>query len=106
MKLITKEIERRSPALGSTSQMSAGDIKVVAKFFDPSGSWEWYMVEYDPEERIGFGLVHGFENELGYFSIEELESVAGPFGLGIERDRYFGFDTTLAEVMATFEGVA
>ena len=33
-----------------------------------------------------FGLVDGHEKELGYFSLKELESVRGPFGLPIERD--------------------
>jgi hypothetical protein len=34
-------------------------------------------------------LVVGHEPELGYFSLDELESVSGPFGLRIERDRSF-----------------
>ena len=36
-----------------------------------------------------FGLVYGLEKELGYFSLNELESVRGPLGLGIERDKSF-----------------
>lgn len=36
-----------------------------------------------------FGLVKGMEDELGYFSLEELESISGPGGLKIERDMYF-----------------
>jgi len=43
-------------------------------------------------------LVDGYEKELGYFSLEELESVKGSFGLGIERDRYFGFGKKLSSV--------
>ena len=35
-----------------------------------------------------FGYVEGFENELGYFSLNELKSVK-KMGLGIERDRHF-----------------
>ena len=34
-----------------------------------------------------FGLVSGFENEWGYFSLEELQSVKKP--LPIERDLFF-----------------
>ena len=30
--------------------------------------------------------VDGFEKELGYFSLRELESARGPLGLPIERD--------------------
>ncbi len=36
-----------------------------------------------------FGFVIGFEKEWGYFSLKELESARGPFGLSIELDLYF-----------------
>ncbi|HRZ36923.1 MAG TPA: DUF2958 domain-containing protein [Candidatus Paceibacterota bacterium] len=36
-----------------------------------------------------FGWVEGLENELGYFSLAELEQVRGPGGLEIEQDLYF-----------------
>lgn len=87
MKLLTKEIERSIPPL--YSQEDVADPMVVVKFFDACGSWTWFVTEYDPVERLCFGLVHGFEEELGYFSLAELESVKGPLGLGIERDLYF-----------------
>ena len=61
----------------------------IVKFFDPSGSWTWYATEFDGEDTF-FGLVDGFELEWGDFSLSELQSVRGRFGLGIERDRYFG----------------
>jgi hypothetical protein len=38
---------------------------------------------------IFFGLVDGFEKELGYFSLTELSTFRGRLGLGIERDLYF-----------------
>ena len=98
MELMTKELEGMFPRLYSTEDKDPNDVKVIAKFFDPCGSWTWYATEYDPEERLFFGFVRGFENELGYFSLDELESVKGPLGLGIERDLCFG-EHTLAEVM-------
>jgi hypothetical protein len=36
-----------------------------------------------------FGLVSGFDLEIGYFSLKELQSVKGPMGLPIERDLHF-----------------
>ena len=36
-----------------------------------------------------FGLVQGFDEELGYFSLEELEQARGPGGLTVERDLSF-----------------
>jgi hypothetical protein len=59
------------------------------KLFTPDSSWTWYITEYDPEERLCFGLVIGHEQELGYFSLKEIESARGPLGLPIERDLYW-----------------
>ena len=66
--------------------------------FAPWGSFTWYCTEGSPVlDESGkeldfrfFGLVRGFESELGYFMLSELESIRGQFGLGIERDLYFG----------------
>lgn len=98
MELMTQELETVFPPLYSQEDNDPKDIKVIAKFFDPCGSWTWYATEYDPKERLFFGYVRGFENELGYFSLDELSSVKGPLGLGIERDLHFG-EHTLAEVV-------
>lgn len=87
MKLLTKEIERKLPPL--YSQEKNPDPVAQVKFFCPWNSWTWYATEYSPEEKIFFGLVDGFDRELGYFSLEELESVTGKFGLKIERDMYW-----------------
>ena len=59
------------------------------KLFDPTGSWSWYISEYDPKTRRAFGLVHGFERELGYIDMAELVAHRGRFGLPIERDLYW-----------------
>ncbi len=91
MKLLTQEIRRAFPAWMSTD--GQGDAaKIVVKFFTPDGSWTWYATEFDGEDTF-FGLVRGHETELGYFSLRELESVTGPLGLAIERDRHFGEHT-------------
>jgi hypothetical protein len=66
-----------------------GDAIVYAKYFTPWSGWTWYMTEYDPQERTGFGLVVGLHTELGYFSFDEMEEISGPGGLKIERDAYF-----------------
>jgi hypothetical protein len=99
MKLMTKELEQLFPPLYATEGKDPRKVKIIAKFFTPFGNWTWYATEYDPQKRIFFGYVRGLENELGYFSLDELESVKGPLGLGIERDLYFGYEHTLAEAM-------
>ena len=91
MKLITKELEARFKEVGSQEDIK-GPI-VIAKYFNPSGAGTWYATEYNPEERLFFGYVSIFgdlNDEWGYFSLDELESFKGQFGLGIERDLYFG----------------
>jgi hypothetical protein len=59
------------------------------KLFDPTGSWTWYIAGYDPETRQTYGLVDGFEREIGMFSMAELVELRGRFGLPIERDLYY-----------------
>jgi len=86
MKLLTKDIIKKLPALYTNE--NEPDPLVIAKFFDPCGSWTWYAMEFDGVDTF-FGLVDGFEVELGNFSLKELESVRNRFNLGIERDRYF-----------------
>ena len=97
MKLMTDELEKLFPPLYGTERKDPKDVKIIAKFFHPLSSWTWYATEYDPKDRLFFGFVRGFENELGYFSLDELESV-NVCGLGIERDLHFG-EHTLAEAM-------
>ncbi len=88
MKLLTKELEAKLPPLYSQDG-KGDDALALVKFFTPDSFWSWYATEYDPVERVFFGLVDGLEKELGYFRLDELESVKGPLGLSIERDIYF-----------------
>ena len=105
---MTKELAKTLPAL--YSQEGNADPMVICKFFTPDAGWTWYAIEGSPVDGGGycdtdkekfdflfFGLVSGFEVELGYFSLSELESVRGKFGLPVERDRFFQ-PTRLSEV--------
>ncbi len=73
--------------LGSTQEQD--DPVAWMKYFTPDSSWTWYVIEFDPVDRLCFGLVIGHEIELGYFTLAELESVTGPLGLRVERDLHF-----------------
>ena len=88
MKLLTKEILKKLPKLYATEDVAPADKVAVVKFFTPWTSWTWYAVEFDGEDQF-FGFVDGQEKEWGYFSLAELESIKGPFGLKIERDLHF-----------------
>ncbi len=59
------------------------------KLFNPTGSWTWYIAAYDPETHQAFGLVDGFEKELGYFDMQELVAFRGALGLPLERDLHW-----------------
>ena len=87
MKLLNDELIKILPPLYSTENLK--DPLIQCKFFTPDSSWTWYVLEYDKTNEIFFGYVCGFENELGYFSLEELESVTGALNLNIERDISF-----------------
>ena len=104
MKLLTKEIRKAIPPMYSQDGLG-GKAIVHCKFFTPDSSWSWYITEGEPvlDENNNetdyrfFGLVDGFEKELGYFMLSELEKVKGPLGLPIERDLYWKA-TTLRKI--------
>ena len=78
MKLLTKEIKRKIPALYSTEEIETKDKTIVCKFFAIGSDWTWYVVEGERQEDgdyLFFGLVHGIEKEWGYFSLCELLSL-------------------------------
>jgi len=82
MKLLTKENRKALPPLYSNENTK--DPRAIVKFFTPFSSWTWYATEFDGDDTF-FGLVDGFEKELGYFTLSELESL----GPKIERDLWF-----------------
>lgn len=87
MQLLTQEIKTKLPEL-YTQEEKGLDAVAQVKFFTPDGSWTWYATEFDGIDTF-FGLVEGYEKELGYFSLSELEKARGHLGLSIERDLYF-----------------
>jgi len=88
MKLLTKVIEKKAKEqyeLGSDLSQ-----KVVAKFFDPCSAWTWYLMNIDPSDLdYCWGIVKGFEVEIGSFSLSDLTKFRNKLGIGIERDLYF-----------------
>ena len=96
--LSAPEVLGKLPPLYFSETLSPENTLVPVKFFTPDTDWTWYAIEYDPETRTFFGLVDGFERELGYFNLDELESLRGPIGLSVERDLYWNESTTLSEI--------
>jgi len=85
--LLDQASREKLPQLYSGEEKGLDAIAQV-KFFTPDSSWTWYASEFDGED-IFFGLVSGFEVELGYFSLKELKEAKGPMGLLLERDLHF-----------------
>jgi hypothetical protein len=96
MTLLTNKIKEDLPSLYANEDKSEDDTAVVVKFFTPDSYWTWYATEFDGTDTF-FGLVDGQEQELGYFSLSELEDARGPLGLPVERDLHFN-PTPLSEV--------
>ena len=96
--LMSEEIRANLPELYSNEDVGNQALAQV-KYFTPDSNWTWYGTEYDPDKGIFFGLVVGFEIELGYFSLAELQEARGPMGLPIERDLHFE-PITISELMA------
>ena len=95
MKLLTKALRKKLPKLYATD--GKGDEAVaIVKFFTPDANWTWYAIEFDGDDLF-FGLVNGFEPELGYFSLSELQTVRGGLGLPVERDMYWE-EMTIGEI--------
>ena len=84
--LIPKDLLEQIPPLYATEDI-ADPIAYVKIFLD---GWTWYITEISIDEDIAFGyVVSSFGSELGYFSLQEIESIKGSLGLGVERDIYF-----------------
>jgi len=89
MELVTPELREVLLANGRTPD---SDPVPPLKLFNPTGAGTWLVTELDPDDpSVAFGLADlGFGcPELGSFSLDELRSFQGPFGLGIERDLWF-----------------
>jgi hypothetical protein len=115
MKILTKADMKAIPPVYSQEKKTGGTAVCVVKFFTPDANWTWFVTEGNPivkrpgnDEPIEltggfkdvkpddvvvdwyfFGLVHGFEKELGYFTLSELQKVRGQLKLPVERDRFF-----------------
>ena len=90
-KLMTKELGDTIPVLYANEDAQDYDaVLAPAKLFSAYSGWRWYVTEWDPETGLCFGLVEGFEVEVGYFDLTELAE-ATVFGCvpAVERDLYW-----------------
>ena len=86
--LISKELLVNIPDLYDTEDQK--DPLCHIKLFTPDANFTWYIIEYSKSDfNTCYGYVVGLDNELGYFTLKELESVRGSLGLPIEIDSSF-----------------
>ena len=86
MELIPQEIKNKIPKLYETEEQN-DPIAYVKLFLD---GWTWYITELSIDNNICFGyVISPFGAELGYFSLNEIKSIKGSLGLGVERDLSF-----------------
>ena len=97
--LMTKEVGDAIPAIYANKNVESYDeVLAPVKLFSPYGNWTWYVTEMDPETGTCFGLVEGFETELGYFDLTELAEATVLGGVpAVERDLYWK-PKTLGEI--------
>ena len=99
MKLFTKKIREKLVCNGLAHEEEEEDFYPVVKLFTPWKGCTWLLSELGAEDPdIAFGLCDlGMGSpELGSVRISEIESIQGPFGLRIERDRYFTANNSAA----------
>ncbi len=88
MTLIPQSLLHTIPDLYESEE--APDPICHVKLFLPNTNWTWYVTELSRQDQnLCFGYVIGLENELGYFTLEELESLQGSLGISVERDESF-----------------
>ena len=103
--LMTERLAATIPAFGVHERVGDYDeVLAPAKLFSPYTNWTWYITELDPETGQCFGLVEGFERELGYFDLSELAETTVFGGVpAVERDLYWE-QKTLGEIKSGSRG--
>ena len=103
--LMTEKLAETIPALYANENVADYDTVIArAKLFSPYSNWTWYITEMDPQTGTCFGLVEGFEKEIGYFDLTELAETTVFGGVpAVERDLYWE-PRTLGEIKRGSQG--
>lgn len=99
MSLLTADLRAALAANAAAAALQPNhDPLPLVKLFSPIGPATWLATELHEDGTL-FGLADlGFGcPELGYFSLQEIEAIRLPFGLGIERDLSFSSRHRLSE---------
>lgn len=75
MELMTDELQKNLPKLYDTEDTKIGDKIIYVRYYEINSGWQWFLTEYDPNERLCFGIIYGHDVEWGYFSLDEMEQI-------------------------------
>ena len=105
--LMTKKLADTIPALYANEHVADYDTVLAhAKLFSPYSNWTWFITEMDPAAGTCFGLVDGFEQEIGYFGLTELAETTVFGGVpAVERDLYWE-PKTLGDIKRGSQGAS
>jgi hypothetical protein len=79
--LLPRDIAATLPRLSATDEQDAKEKTALVKFFALGTDWTWFVMEFDGDDTL-FGYVFSgltpLYDELGYFSLSELEALRYP----------------------------
>ena len=85
--LISKEMLDKLPKLYETEDIK--DPLCHIRLFTPGANFTWFIIEISIDENLCYSYVKGLEDELGYFSLDEIEDIRGGLNLQVELDTSF-----------------
>jgi hypothetical protein len=89
MSLLTEADKKQLLENGNVENREEDHFPVVSLFMEDAQA-RWLLTELDPDQPdIAFGLCDLGYPELGYVSLQELESIGGKLGLPVIRDAHF-----------------
>jgi hypothetical protein len=91
-----RQISKIFDAMPKIYEQDGKGNEAIAYLHYFNSSWDWYITEKDAAQKQGFGLVRGFETELGYIDFVEITKA------GAELDLHFE-PTTLGEIRERLE---
>lgn len=80
----TEEELSKVPGLYKTENIPLSEKNVYFHFF--CGNSDWWILEYDPNDKLFFCIAKLFVHELGYVSFDELREIKAFGFMEVERD--------------------
>jgi len=77
------------PTYGDLAGKTLAEIVCPLKIFNPGGAGTWWLAAFDPEDGVAWGVAEITYREAGSFSMEDLRTARGAFGLPYERDLHY-----------------